>query len=511
MLQVLGRLNIRAEICEATDGHTEPHLSEFRAFEKLPLGADSDTDRELMREKKELTSPGAWGHLKVFRTIIKDMISKGYSRILVLEDDVIFIRDFHEKFLDLTRELSGVSWKILMAGAGQHHWKIPEDLRYGNSGITDFDPSIPFYYPVNTLGSFALGLDLSVAEDYIKSLERMKCNGDRALHPLFRRWYRHCFVAVPNLVISDVSDSNITPKGNNDQRSYQKKQKWDITRYDFPFQPEMVSIIVPMYNAGATIAQAVRSLTRQTYREIEIIVVDDGSSDESGEIVKLLAATDPRIRYFRNETNRGCYCSRNTGIRASKGKYIAFQDADDISLTTRIAHQLIPLVGRRAKLSLSKILRSNRRIAETDFHDDASLLNFVHSVPTEKDHPSDTRPVTLITGLATTMYDRQLFEKYGLYWEERFSADAEFLERLLYHECNLRFPIDGLPAHKYLALQKKIDHLFEYIDDTLYICLPRADSNLSAKYSLYGSERENFRIKYRKRLLGETDYQYPHL
>jgi hypothetical protein len=210
MQQMLGNLNISVEICEALDGHSEPHYSEFLEYRKIPLGADRDTDRELQNERKDMFSPDDWGKLKTFRMLLRDMIRKGYKRILILEDDIRFISGFHGKFQEFTEKLAGFPWKILMLGADQQGWNMPEDLRYEDPGITQLDPSRPHYYPVNTLGTFALGLDKSVASEYLQSLERMQCPCDRALHPLFRRWFLHCFVAVPNLVIKDRSGYDIT-------------------------------------------------------------------------------------------------------------------------------------------------------------------------------------------------------------------------------------------------------------------------------------------------------------
>lgn len=206
MEQLLKDLNISVEIVEAPDGHSEPHLAEFLRFQNLPPGADRDTDRELMNHRRFLTSAEMWGRIKTFRFLMKDTMKMGYQRVLILEDQIIFAPGFHEKFRELTDQLKVVSWKILFLGADQHQWRIPFDLRYEDPDITEFDPSIPLYYPVDTVGTFALGIDASVAPDYICSLEQMRCDPGRALHPLFRRWYRHCFVAFPNLIEREQSD-----------------------------------------------------------------------------------------------------------------------------------------------------------------------------------------------------------------------------------------------------------------------------------------------------------------
>lgn len=511
MLQMLGRLNIAVDIVQAIDGQTEPHLSEFKRYQELPLGADRDTLRELILNRKAMISPGGWGHLKTVRAIMKDMQRKGYQRILILEDDTVFIHDFHRKFSEMTRGLDGIPWKILMLGASQHYWNVPDDLRYPDEKVREFDPSVPVYHPVKTLGTFAIAFDHSIVNDYIVLLESMQCNADRALHSLFSRYEQSCFVAIPNLIISDVSDSNITARGKKDQQPFQVKQKWNMSLYDFPFRQDLVTIIVPMYNASKTIERSVRSLMRQTYGAIEIIVVDDGSTDDCGKIVKSLSEEDSRIIYINCSTNRGCFAARNVGVRRAQGKYITFHDADDIALTRRIEHQLLPLVSRRARFTIAKIIRSIKDIRESDFNDDESLLRFVQSGESTSDNPLEPMRIIMPLGLATTLFDRSLFEQYGLFWEERFAGDAEFLERILYHECGLMFPFQEQTAYQYLSGQKSIPGLFEYIGQILYICLPRNEQNLSRQYRQEGDERKKFRERYRRRLSGQDDYSYPTL
>lgn len=98
-----------------------------------------------------------------------------------------------------------------------------------------------------------------------------------------------------------------------------------------------VSVIVPVYNRAASIAAAVNSLTSQTFDDMEIIVVDDGSTDTSGEVVESLS--DQRIRLLRHGRNRGIPAARNTGLMAATGQYVAWLDSDDLARPQRIAVQ----------------------------------------------------------------------------------------------------------------------------------------------------------------------------
>ncbi|MDR2888319.1 MAG: glycosyltransferase [Lachnospiraceae bacterium] len=89
-----------------------------------------------------------------------------------------------------------------------------------------------------------------------------------------------------------------------------------------------ISIIIPVYNAKEYLSRCLTSVCGQTYQELEIICVDDGSTDGSGEVVDRFAETDPRIRVI-HQKNGGESHARNIGLQASSGEYIGFMDCDD--------------------------------------------------------------------------------------------------------------------------------------------------------------------------------------
>lgn len=90
----------------------------------------------------------------------------------------------------------------------------------------------------------------------------------------------------------------------------------------------LISVVIPAYQAAAVIGRCIESLQKQTYRELELIVVDDGSNDDTADVVAKLATDDPRIRLLRQE-NAGVSAARNAGIGIAAGELVCFVDCDD--------------------------------------------------------------------------------------------------------------------------------------------------------------------------------------
>lgn len=99
---------------------------------------------------------------------------------------------------------------------------------------------------------------------------------------------------------------------------------------------ELVSVIIPTYNRAKYITEAIDSVLKQTYKNIDIIIVDDGSTDDTKKILKPYMH---KIRYFYQE-NKGVGAARNKGVKESKGKYLAFLDSDDVWKREKLDVQL---------------------------------------------------------------------------------------------------------------------------------------------------------------------------
>ena len=102
--------------------------------------------------------------------------------------------------------------------------------------------------------------------------------------------------------------------------------------------PPTVTVVIPVYNREQYIAEAIDSILCQTFADFELLVIDDGSTDRSREIVQ--SYRDPRIRFVCNETNEGIPKTRNKGIQLARGKYLAVLDSDDWAYPERLAKQV---------------------------------------------------------------------------------------------------------------------------------------------------------------------------
>jgi glycosyltransferase involved in cell wall biosynthesis len=193
-----------------------------------------------------------------------------------------------------------------------------------------------------------------------------------------------------------------------------------------------VSVVIPAYNRAATIRPAIESVLRQSWTDFELLVVDDGSTD--GTLEAAAAVKDCRLRLLANPRNLGAAAARNTGIRAARGRWIAFQDSDDEWLPLKLEKQMGRLLAPGADhiaaycgmVVLSPLERHGAR---------AGRLRLKYLPPAAETRvEGDLLPMLAWRNLVSTqtlVARRELIERAGGF-DESFTAieDHEFILRL---------------------------------------------------------------------------------
>lgn len=196
----------------------------------------------------------------------------------------------------------------------------------------------------------------------------------------------------------------------------------------------MISVILPTYNRAHLLRRSIPSVLSQTHEDLELIVVDDGSSDSTRKVVDEFIKEDNRVRYIRHQSNKNLPSTRNTGIRAAKGKLIAFLDDDDEWLRNKLTLQKEALQGLSKKWGgvccRYKVINNNKSIIpkNSGLSGDLTL-------------PILTQKARISFG-STALIRRKVFNTVG-YFDERF----------MYHE-DLDFLLRFFQRYKLAALDK---------------------------------------------------------
>ena len=148
----------------------------------------------------------------------------------------------------------------------------------------------------------------------------------------------------------------------------------------------LISILLPVHNSAATLAQCIQSLLNQSYKEIEIIAIDDFSSDNSRSILNALKKIDKRLKIHKNVKRYGVSVTLNRMVKLAKGNFIAFMDTDDISSPNRLKKQLNFLLKNPDVVAVGSqctfIDSVGKKIGRSDFPTASALIyqNPLHGI-----------------------------------------------------------------------------------------------------------------------------------
>jgi glycosyltransferase involved in cell wall biosynthesis len=232
-------------------------------------------------------------------------------------------------------------------------------------------------------------------------------------------------------------------------------------------RPPLISVVMPAYNSERTILPAVDSILGQTCKDLELVIVDDASSDSTAAI--LASVTDPRVRVISSQKNLGPGAARRLGVSRARGEYIAVQDADDISYPERLAVQLGFM--REHKLALC-----------------GTWSYIVHQDGTKSEFRQTASPETIKKCIVasnmfihtTVMFEKAAYEAVGGYDPRRFFAE----DYDLYLRMIKRYRAGNVPRilAEYAAPDDDPDYLWRETKATVSV---RWNAILKYRYPLY--------------------------
>ena len=176
---------------------------------------------------------------------------------------------------------------------------------------------------------------------------------------------------------------------------------------------DMVSIVVPVYNAERFLPETIGLVQKQTYRDWELILVDDFSSDNGAAIVRQYAKDDTRIRLIQQEVNAGAARSRNLGISQANGRYLCFLDADDIWTSQKLEKELAYMKEKKAAFVFTGYEFADAK--------GEGLGKIVH-VPETISYEQALKNTTIFT--STVMIDRDKIADTDIYMPQIASEDT---------------------------------------------------------------------------------------
>lgn len=205
----------------------------------------------------------------------------------------------------------------------------------------------------------------------------------------------------------------------------------------------LVSIIIPAYNSEEHIARAMHSVLEQSYQTIELIVVNDGSTDQTKDIILEMKQADDRIKYFEN-VNSGVSVARNIGLTHATGEYVGFVDADDY-----IDQEMIRLLVTKAeeydcdlvsctyeRVYPDKAIPENVRI-KPGYYDEMELEQKIYPILFGNKYLETLLPLNIVTKL----FRREIIEEYGISFETemKFGEDVLFTQEFLLNSNDFYF------------------------------------------------------------------------
>lgn len=467
MRDILDDMEMNYTFFDAVYGKDEQHIKEYQE-QNL-----NDT----------LKSPGAYGYTLTMINIFKDAVENNYKKILVCDDDIIFHNDFLNMFDNNIRSIP-YDWMVLFFGLSGP-WTHP----FVNNDVANFTYDKCYIQNLfNCDGSYCVGYDRLIMEKLIEIASKFEAPFDTSVIRYLmsdEKILKYAF--YPYLAIADTTTSDITMRESDIMNNYlanqfrfrQNMRHYRLTSminkdYDKMIQNPypLVSIIMPLYNKERYVDDAIQSILKQTYRNIELIIVNDCSTDKSADIISKYK-DHHSVKIIHNTINMGCYYSRNIGIKSSFGEFVGIHDADDYMLSTKVEKLVKLMINKNLLMTSCNMIRSHMQ--SINYNNDNDILKDL-SISIGGDYVHKHDCCIEYFGYPTMLFRRALFDKYGMYIERRKGMDMEFPERVLFKELGILFK-ENESSWNYLNKEK--NSIYEKINELLVISPELNEGNIT--------------------------------
>lgn len=234
---------------------------------------------------------------------------------------------------------------------------------------------------------------------------------------------------------------------------------------------ELISVIIPAYNSEKYIERCVDSVKNQTYKKLEIIIINDGSTDNTGNLISDIAKSDSRIKII-NQDNHGVSYTRNKGIDIAKGKYITFIDSDDYYEMDAIEHLYYIIISKNYDAVRGNYrLKKDSKVIETGVVEKQEVKDYLKLYNNIFDNSLPSYTVLLLI-------KREFLTNNNIYFDEKISMMEDTI-----------FYTNLFSKHPNAFLDDKITYNYEYNQDS---------ASKSSKYyerNLYNTIQVNKKIK----------------
>lgn len=262
------------------------------------------------------------------------------------------------------------------------------------------------------------------------------------------------------------------------------------------FAGPLLSIIMPVYNRSELLVTAIESILNQTYQNLELFIINDGSDITTTNVIAKYE-NNSKITILNNVKNYGCYSSINLALNLCNGKYITIHGSDDISLHDRYAKTIKKMVDNNLQMCGNYILRTHfPNFTDINIKDKESIFTKIITQNLLHVH-HNTECCKPLVSLGTLVYNRSVFDNLGMFENIRKGGDMVFFEKYLYNYENVEFSNTDC-SHRYLTMNIKGNE-YAIIDEILYLSAEMNHDNLTGQDIIFDI------TKYRKKLYDNVD------